>query len=530
MKGFRTRNDTNGDRSRQSPVPGRSSEDHLADEHTRLLPNRVDSAPYLSPDDPAVSPYNLWTVRFVRWVTVALAGVSFVWWVLMIVAVFITPPGLHVRGSPFFSFAYATIAFLTLVISLLFFSTPSKLARVLSIINALALLVHLIIILAVPGLRHAEIWAGIASVAWASLMAIWFVAADRTVQWGKAEEEERLTGRSESRRTLLEWLAVTLSTIALVIITLAVVLMTCTLTLRAIDLSLDAPGERYWVDGNRYQIHLYCFGNKTDEKGGKTTTVLLEGGEDTVERGLWQFAENAVKNGSIQRFCFADRPGMAWSDTAPSPFSASFASDALSEALSRAGEEGPWVLASAGIGSLYSRVFGSRHGEQVHGILMIDPLHEDLLSRVAAPGRGFLLWIRGVISPCGIDRISGAIFRGRRAVDRVWGRSSYQSGTTIFAKLQESLVADSLTKRDVVSSRAIQDKDTPLVVISSGDMIRKDRDWENKQRDLSHLTRNLQDWDIVDGAPHRVWDTLSGREVIEKRLKKLVRSSRSSEV
>jgi len=111
---------------------------------------------------------------------------------------------------------------------------------------------------------------------------------------------------------------------------------------------------------------------------------------------------------------------------------------------------------------------------------MIDPLHEDLLGRVSAPGRGFLLWVRGAISPCGIDRILGAILRGRRAVDRVWGRSSYQSGTTIFAKLQESLVADSLTKRDVVSSRAIQNKDTPLVVISSGQQIRKDREWEDK--------------------------------------------------
>jgi hypothetical protein len=111
---------------------------------------------------------------------------------------------------------------------------------------------------------------------------------------------------------------------------------------------------------------------------------------------------------------------------------------------------------------------------------MIDPLHEDLLSRIGTPGRGFLLWFRGVISPCGIDRILGALFRGRRAVDRVWGRSSYQSGTTIFAKLQESLVADSLTKRDVVSSRAIQDKDTPLVVISSGQKLRKDSEWEDK--------------------------------------------------
>lgn len=144
-----------------------------------------------------------------------------------------------------------------------------------------------------------------------------------------------------------------------------------------------------------------------------------------------------------------------------------------------------WVLASAGIGSLYSRVFSSRHGDDVKGILMIDPLHEDLLPRVGAPGRGFLLWIRGAISPCGIDRILGAILRGRRPVDRVWGRSSYQSGTTIFAKLQESLVADSLTKRDVISSRAIQDKDTRLVVISSGQKIRKDREWEDKVRSIS---------------------------------------------
>ena len=29
---------------------------------------------------------------------------------------------------------------------------------------------------------------------------------------------------------------------------------------------------------------------------------------------------------------------------------------------------------------------------------------------------------------------------------------------------------------------------------------------------------------IVDDAPHRVWDTLAGREVIEKRLRKLVKS------
>ncbi|KAK1781126.1 hypothetical protein QBC45DRAFT_390905 [Copromyces sp. CBS 386.78] len=507
---------------------GRSSVDthhHEPDEHTRLLPNRVDSTgiPYLSPDDPAVSPYNLWTVRLVRAVTVVLACLTFIWWVLMLASVFVTPPGLHARGSPFFAFSYTTVALITLITTLLFFAVPSKPARVVSIVTAVLLLVDVVIMLAVEKTRHEELWVGAASVIWATLMAVWAVAADRTVQWGKTEEEERLTGRPETRRTLLEWIQVLLSSIMLTLVSIMVLLTTCTLTLRALDARVAPPGERYWVDEDKYQIHLFCSGPKLDAHGNRTTTVLFEGGEDAVEHGLWQFAENAVKNGSIARYCFADRPGIAWSDAAPSPLSVSMASDVLSEALSRAGEDGPWVLASAGIGSLYSRVFSSRHGQEVRGLLMIDPLHEDLLYRVGGPGRGFRLWLQGVLSPCGLDRIPAAILRGRSARDRIYGGSAYQSGGVIFAKLQESLVANSLTRRDVVSSRTIQYKTTPVVVVTSGVQMRKDSEWESKQRDLTQLTSNLEDWDIVDQAPHQVWRTLEGREMIEKRLKKLAR-------
>jgi len=111
---------------------------------------------------------------------------------------------------------------------------------------------------------------------------------------------------------------------------------------------------------------------------------------------------------------------------------------------------------------------------------MMDPLHEDFLWRLSASGRGFKLWLQGILSPCGFDRIPGALIRGRKSVDRIWGRAAYQSGATIFAKLQESLVADSLSKRDVVSSRAIQNKRTPVVVISSGVQMRKDSEWKEK--------------------------------------------------
>lgn len=544
------RNENEDDDGPSGRRPSYDDDAVVPNEHTRLLPNRLDSdVPYLSPDDPAVTPYNLFTVRFIRYLTIFFTFTAFLWWVLLLVSLFITPPGLSSRGSGFFGFGYASISLVTLIVLLLFFSAPSKAARILAALMVVFLLADNIIVVAVPKIRHEEAWTGVASVAWALLMAAWTLIADRTVKWGKAEEEQRLTGREESRRTLFEWVEVLLSTVALTVLAAAAFLLTCTLIQRAVDAGATPPGVLYWVDGDKYQIHLHCRGNTTDAKGTKLPTVLFEGGEDPVEFGLWQFADNAIANGSFSRYCFADRPGMAWvsvlffplllpiwlfplphceltapiqSDAAPSPFSASQATEALSEALARAGEDGPWVLASAGIGSIYSRVFSSRHGTDIKGLVLIDPLHEDLLDRVGSPGRGFMLWLRGIISPLGLDRLPGALFRGRNSKDRVWGVASYQSPKQIFAKLQESLVATSLTQRDVTSSRAIQDREVPLSVISSGIKIKTDRNWEAKQRDLTQLTDNLHDWDVINKAPHRVWETLDGREVIERRIKQLV--------
>ena len=304
-----------------SPSEGRPSESYEdappPNEHTRLLPNRLEGNPppphgYLSPDDPAVTPYNLFAVRFTRYLTVFFALITSVWWVLQLVSMFITPPGLFTRGSGFFGFSYASIALATLIVALLFFAQPSRAARVLSAIMSVLLLANMIIIIAVKKARHEEAWTGIASVIWALLMSIWALLADQTVNWGKKEEEERLTGRPETRRTLLEWVQVLLATIGFGVLAVVVLLLTLTLILRAVDAKVAPPGDLYWVDGDKYQIHLYCHGNGTDFEGNRLPTVLFEGGEDPIEDGLWQFADNALKNGSFSRYCFADRPGMAW--------------------------------------------------------------------------------------------------------------------------------------------------------------------------------------------------------------------------
>lgn len=161
--------------------------------------------------------------------------------------------------------------------------------------------------------------------------------------------------------------------------------------------------------------------------------------------------------------------------------------------------------------------------------MLIDALHEDLLYRVSNPGRGFILWGRGIISPLGFDRLAGALFKGRTKEDRVYGKTSYQGGKFIKNKLQENLVADSLTKSEVKSAKNIQQPDTPLVVITSGRHIKSDDDWEEKQKDLTKITDNLLAWEIVGKAPsEEVWKVKEGRDTLEEWLGKLYRYKTNS--
>jgi pimeloyl-ACP methyl ester carboxylesterase len=472
-----------------------------------------------------VSPYNLWSVRFLRYFTILFLMISCLWWTLLLISIFISPPGMHSRGSGFFDFAYTCLTIGNLLVTVIFFIAPAKALRITTSIVAGFLLIDMILILAVPRIRLEEGWVGIASVVWAAFIALWCILTDRVVAWGKREEEERLTGRPETRRTLKEWLAILLASIITVIFVIIVVLMTGTLSIRARDATLSMEGERILVDGDKYAVHFACVGNATTSNGITEPTILLEAGEEPSEYDFEHWAYNAMQNKTISRYCYWDRPGYAWSDNAPSPHSAGMSADALSEALARSGEEGPWILVSAGTGSIVSRIFSSRHLKQVSGIMLVDPMHEDLLHRIGSPSRGFILWGWGIISPLGIERLAGAIFKGRTRQDRVYGRNAYQGGKYIKAQLQENLVADSLSKNEVVSARNIQSADTPLVVVSSAIKCKTDSEWERKQEDLSKLTDNLVSWDVVNKAPHQVWRTFEGRQVMEKRLKQLVEAA-----
>ncbi|EEH11183.1 integral membrane protein [Histoplasma capsulatum G186AR] len=489
-------------------------------ERTRLLPQGV----YLDPDDPGVSPYNLWSVRALRSLNILFLIITLIWWIVLLASTFVSPPGMNSRGPGFLDFSFATLTMGNLLIALIFFSVPSRPMTIWGAVLSLFLAVNLFIIVGVRRLRIEEGWVGIASATWATVVSLYLLAQTRFVAWGKREEEERLTGREETRRTLREWFAVLLETIVVTVTALATVLLMATLIVRAKDAGLPAPGKKYYVDNGKYQIHLDCVGAAPSMAANKrSATVLLEAGEMPVEDSFRSWVHEAYRNGSIDRYCYWDRPGIGWSDNAPSPHSAGMSADVLSETLALADIKGPWVVVSAGVGGIYSRIFASRHAADVTGLMLIDALHEDLLPELGKPGRGFKLWLRGIFSPLGLDSLAGAIFKGRTREDRVYGKVAYQNGKFIKAKLQENLVADSTTKSEISSAKNIQSPSMQLVVVSSGIEVRRNQKWADKQKELTNITDNLVAWDIVKNAPHEVWRTDNGKALLGDRLKKLVK-------
>jgi hypothetical protein len=160
------------------------------DERTALL--RDPHSRRLDPSDPAVSPYNLLSVRSLRWISIVLLIIAFVWWILLLVSMFITIPGFHTRGGGWFSFAfvtlsnpmkgaltgcysYSTLATGILLVLLLFYGTPSKTERGILLAVFFFLFTNTIMILAAYPIRNDEGWVGIVSVVWCLMITAWAV-------------------------------------------------------------------------------------------------------------------------------------------------------------------------------------------------------------------------------------------------------------------------------------------------------------------------------------------------------------------
>jgi pimeloyl-ACP methyl ester carboxylesterase len=129
------------------------------------------------------------------------------------------------------------------------------------------------------------------------------------------------------------------------------------------------------VDVGGRRLHVHCTG--------KGPTVLLIPGA-----GAFSFDWSLVRakaEGSF-RVCSADRAGFAWSDPPAGDVSAAGVAADLRAALRGAGERAPYVVVGHSYGAIYARVLQQRWPDEVAGMVLVDPSHEDMLLAVGRMG------------------------------------------------------------------------------------------------------------------------------------------------
>jgi pimeloyl-ACP methyl ester carboxylesterase len=130
-------------------------------------------------------------------------------------------------------------------------------------------------------------------------------------------------------------------------------------------LTYSPPGKL--VDVGGYRLHLNCTG-----KGGPTVVLIAGGGDFSFD---WSLVQPDVSR--FTRVCSYDRAGLAWSDPGPIPRTMRQEAYELHLLLKAARIKAPLVLVGHSIGGLIARVYAEQYPNEVAGIVLVDPTHED---------------------------------------------------------------------------------------------------------------------------------------------------------
>ena len=115
-----------------------------------------------------------------------------------------------------------------------------------------------------------------------------------------------------------------------------------------------------------------------DCRGSGGPSVVLEGGISSD----WAAVQPAVAR--FTRVCSYDRPDSpgSRSDPVPQRTAQEVVAD-LRSMLTAAGESRPFVLVGHSLGGLYVQLFAYQHPDEVAGLVLVDPTHEEFSTRLA---------------------------------------------------------------------------------------------------------------------------------------------------
>lgn len=554
----------------------RSYHEEDINENEHLLPsqrcyNIRNNRELLDPDDPAVSPLNIKSVRVLRFTLYIMLTLTYIWGILLFINCFVSIPLIiKLRTSGFLEFDLTVVSFISLLIALLFFSLPTRVECVLGYFITALYFLQFILMWTIPHLRHTYSIVGIVTTGWTCFsFLVALVITPVVVRWGKEYEEVRLTGRRENRRTVTEWFKISISFFLLILLVIIPsVLFFFGFMLEVYDTTrlITGTGEARvgsfipvtTTGHHTYQVYIECTPthkrlNPPLPDNRDPPIVLIEADDRVSAQAIYEgWVEELYNINKVAKVCFWNRPGRAFSDVAPSPFSLSESASALTTSLETVlqkennadANDLPFqnhslAIVAHGLGGLYARVFASQHLSSIHSIFLIDTVHEEIVRRTIGPiRRGFGLWVRGVLSPLALERQASWILHGKGPKYRYLsgltkvGRNGLAFNThsnEIKASLQEQIGALSgITQTEVEESNAIlQGSNIPLGVVVSAQSIRKDKEWSGLQRRLSKLTANNVAWEIYDG-PHEIWAARKAKEQLQDLYSHIVREKRTA--
>jgi pimeloyl-ACP methyl ester carboxylesterase len=126
------------------------------------------------------------------------------------------------------------------------------------------------------------------------------------------------------------------------------------------------PLGRYYEAGGRQLL--------AHQSGSGSPAVVFLPGSGAVGLDYWNIQEQAAK---LTASVLYDRAGTGWSDRAELPRSLADVTGELRQLLRAADVPAPYLLAGHSLGGLYARHYATRFPDEVAGLVLLDPAHED---------------------------------------------------------------------------------------------------------------------------------------------------------
>lgn len=277
----------------------------------------------------------------------------------------------------------------------------------------------------------------------------------------------------------MTWLVILISIIAAIAIAGVLYEATSASRDRATYKSQTPPGQLIDVGGHKLHMQI------TGERAEGVPAIILEStvGANALD---WQKVQPLLtEHGQVVSY---DRAGYGFSETGPEPRTPERLAQELHTALTNANIAPPYIMVGHRYGGMFVRKFTELYPEDVAGVLLVDSSHpkvineEDNTAELQRLQRNLRYF-----QPLGLVRIVT-----RRNYRAQFLSPDEQAEYVAFMMSDNKVMLPEL--RPIFENGiALPDKmDKPLVVLSRAedDVLSRERDWAEKQRDLATLSED----------------------------------------